>query len=139
MMKCTLCSFRYDEQEAQKSCSSCLVTKGCRPIRCPRCGFETPPEPKWLKTIRDRFSRSHFCLTDLPLHHESEVVSIQTNDPKKLQKLIAFGLFPGVKLTLIQKFPSYTFQMRHSQFVVDRELAECICVRRRDEFFGANS
>lgn len=139
MMKCALCGFCYSEQEAQKSCSHCLVTKGCKLVRCPNCGFETPPEPRWLTYIRDRFSRSHFLLTDLETNRESEIVSIQTRDPKKLQKLIALGLFPGVKLTLIQKFPSYTFQMGHSQFVVDRELAECICVGRRDEFFGANS
>lgn len=151
MMRCGLCGFRYDEKEAQKSCQSCPVTKGCRLIRCPNCGFETPPEPKWLTYIRDlyirdRFSffqgemngkkenRSHFFfLIHLPLHQIAEVTAIQTSDPKKLQKLIAIGVFPGMKLSLIQKFPSYTFQMGHSQFVIDRPLAECVLCRMNGE------
>ena len=143
-MKCSLCGFHYSEQEVQTACSACPVTKGCQLLRCPNCGYETPPEPKWLKTIRGWFSKrgqrpfsqsknhgegrekGRCPLFLLAVNQESEVTSIQTNDSKKLQKLIAIGLFPGTKLTLIQKFPSYTFQMGHSQFVIDRELAECI-------------
>ena len=144
MMKCSLCGFHYSEQEVQTACSACPVTKGCQLLRCPNCGYETPPEPKWLKTLFEKapgsfsslltfrkkapgaFSELPVSLTNLVVSQESEVTSIQTNDPKKLQKLIAIGLFPGTKLTLIQKFPSYTFQMGHSQFVIDRELAECV-------------
>lgn len=85
-------------------------------------------------------SRSHFCsLPGVSVRQQVEVSSVDTSDPKKLQKLISLGIFPGMKLTLIQKFPSYTFQIGHSQFVIDRELAECIRVRRRDEFFDVNS
>jgi Fe2+ transport system protein FeoA len=81
-------------------------------------------EKKWKKE-----NRSHFLLVDLETNRESEVVSIQTRDPKKLQKLITLGIFPGMKLALIQKFPSYIFQMGYSQFVMDKHLAECVLCR----------
>lgn len=48
-MKCTVCGFEFNEKNAQESCKSCPMMKGCKLIRCPNCGFETPPEPKWLK------------------------------------------------------------------------------------------
>jgi hypothetical protein len=33
------------------------MTKGCRLIKCPNCGYEMPPEPKWLKKILERRNR----------------------------------------------------------------------------------
>ncbi len=141
LMKCSLCGLNYDEQTAQASCQSCPVTKGCRLVRCPNCGYETPPEPRWLKTVLGTMSsllkgrgaincaptdNSPFSLIYLPLHQTAEVTSLQTRDSKKLQKLIAIGVFPGMKLALIQKFPSYVFQIGHSQFVIDHQLAESI-------------
>lgn len=51
-MKCSLCGLEFDEDKAHRACGDCLLTKGCRLIRCPNCGFETPPEPKWAKRFR---------------------------------------------------------------------------------------
>ena len=51
-MKCTLCGFEFEEDKAQPACTSCALMKGCKLIRCPNCGFETPPEPKWLKYFK---------------------------------------------------------------------------------------
>ena len=35
------------------------MTKGCRLIKCPNCGYEMPPEPKWLKKILERRNRDY--------------------------------------------------------------------------------
>ena len=51
-MKCTLCGLEFNEDNAQQACKGCLTMKGCKLIRCPRCAFEAPPEPKWLKKFR---------------------------------------------------------------------------------------
>ena len=51
-MKCGLCGHEFDQDKAEAACKGCPVMKGCRLIRCPNCGFETPPEPKWFKYFR---------------------------------------------------------------------------------------
>lgn len=51
-MKCSLCGFEFDEKKAQAGCKSCSLMKRCALIRCPNCGFETPPEPKWAKYFK---------------------------------------------------------------------------------------
>ena len=53
-MKCSLCGHEFKEEEAASACASCAIMKGCRLIKCPNCGFETPPEPKWFKNIIKR-------------------------------------------------------------------------------------
>jgi len=50
-MKCTLCGFDFAEEQAEKACQSCPIMKGCRLIKCPNCGFETPPEPRMVKIL----------------------------------------------------------------------------------------
>lgn len=56
-MKCGFCGSFFDPQEAETLCSGCPVVRDCHLIRCPRCGYETPPEPKllrWLRSFRQR-------------------------------------------------------------------------------------
>ncbi len=60
---------------------------------------------------------------------QGEVAYLKTRDRRDVQKLMALGILPGVKIRLIRRFPSYVFQLGYSQFTVDRELAEKICVR----------
>ncbi|NLF30499.1 MAG: ferrous iron transport protein A [Planctomycetes bacterium] len=44
-------------------------------------------------------------------------------------KLLAMGVLPGVTVRLLQRFPSFVFQVGRSQFTVDRELAEQVYLR----------
>jgi rubredoxin len=63
-MKCTLCGHEFsaeggsasggNESGTKVACKGCPIKKGCKLIKCPKCGFETPPEPKWLKFFRKR-------------------------------------------------------------------------------------
>lgn len=50
-----MCGLEYQESEAAPACSAC-PRKGCGMVCCPRCGYETPATPRWLKTLfgRDR-------------------------------------------------------------------------------------
>ncbi len=43
------------------------------------------------------------------------------------------GILPGAPLSLIQSFPSYVFQVRQTQFAVDKEIADAIYVRLVEE------
>jgi rubredoxin len=57
-MKCSLCGFVFDEAKAQDGCKHCPSLGACKLIRCPNCGYETPPEPKWLKTLFGKGKKS---------------------------------------------------------------------------------
>lgn len=70
-------------------------------------------------------------LSNLEVNQGGKVAYIQTKDNKKLQKLMAMGILPGMSITLIQKYPSYVLQMGHSQFAVDEDLAETVYIRKR--------
>jgi rubredoxin len=43
-MKCALCGhiFDADDPKAAGKCSNCPLSKGCKMICCPKCGYSTP-------------------------------------------------------------------------------------------------
>jgi DtxR family Mn-dependent transcriptional regulator len=47
-----------------------------------------------------------------------------------MQKLMAMGVLPGNKITLVQSFPSYIFRVGFSEFAIDSNLAREIFVRK---------
>jgi rubredoxin len=56
-MKCSLCGLKFEEEDAKRSCQGCLMSKGCGLVRCPNCGFEMAPDPKWLKKLKKKVER----------------------------------------------------------------------------------
>ncbi len=56
------------------------------------------------------------------------VAYLSTRENREIQKLMAMGILPGNQVKLIQRYPSYVFQMGYSQFTIDRDLAEKIYV-----------
>lgn len=51
-MRCAFCSLEFDERLARRSCSGCFKLGDCSMVKCPRCGYEVPPEPGWIKSIK---------------------------------------------------------------------------------------
>jgi hypothetical protein len=41
----------FDEKRSDASCGGCPMAKGCKLVKCPNCGYETPPEDNWLNNI----------------------------------------------------------------------------------------
>lgn len=68
-------------------------------------------------------------LSELAIKDKGKIAYLEAKDAKQMQKLISIGAIPGVSIMLLQKFPSYVFQIGQSQFAVDRELASSIYVR----------
>lgn len=68
-------------------------------------------------------------LSELGTNKKAEISYLQTQDRNALQKMIAMGALPKTQIALIQKFPSYVFQIGKSQFTIDKELASCMYVR----------
>jgi DtxR family Mn-dependent transcriptional regulator len=69
-------------------------------------------------------------LTEFKSGQEGEIAYIQTEDNKKMQKLMAMGVLPGNKIVLVQAFPSYIFRVGYSEFAIDANLAKEIFVRK---------
>ena len=60
-MKCGYCAYEFDPAAAEAACAGCPLTRGCHLVRCPHCGYETPPESKligWLRRWGARIKRS---------------------------------------------------------------------------------
>jgi len=50
---CTFCGHAVEEEFARERCRNCALFAGCRKVRCPRCGYESPEGApglvKWLR------------------------------------------------------------------------------------------
>lgn len=97
------------------------------PKVCPH-GKAIPPGKCCKKTAREAV-RVVSLLKNLDVGEHGTIAYLATNDPSRLNKLMAMGALPGLSITMVQKFPSFVFQIGQSQFAVDTELAEGIYVR----------
>ena len=68
-------------------------------------------------------------LSQLAPGQRGKVAYIYAPESRQLQKLVAMGILPGAPVSLIQTFPSYVFQVRQTQFAVDKEIADAIYIR----------
>ena len=148
-MKCSLCGYTFNELEASSGCASCGFSKGCDLVRCPNCGYEAAPEPKWIKRLfnkrrnnidstalesppsaaPDAPTDGIVPLTALALNGKGEVVRIVTEDRNALRKLISIGVLPKTEIVLMHKYPSFVFRIGRSVFTIDEYLASNIYVR----------
>lgn len=68
-------------------------------------------------------------LSELDVKDKGKIAYLTAKDAAQMQKLISIGAIPGSSITLMQKFPSYVFQIGHAQFAIDKGLAQAIYVR----------
>ncbi|BCS53158.1 metal-dependent transcriptional regulator [Geobacter sp. SVR] len=107
-------------------------TKVCtmlnHPVTCPH-GKPIPPG-ECCAAARAQGDLGVVPLTEFKAGQEGEIAYIQTEDNKKMQKLMAMGVLPGNKIALVQSFPSYIFRVGFSEFAIDTNLAKEIFVRK---------
>ena len=121
----------------EKSCKfEHLLHKGlddniCTLLGHPRtCPHGRPiPEGICCRNIKKMPQKIIMSLAELTVNAKARIAYLRTEDRSALQKAIAIGALPGAEIHLIQKFPSYVFQLGKSQFAVDKELALQIYVR----------
>lgn len=63
-------------------------------------------------------------LTNLQPGEQGWIYSLTISEPHKLRKLMALGVYPGLPIRLLQKFPAYVFQVGFTQVAVDQEIAQ---------------
>lgn len=98
------------------------------PKICPH-GKPIPPGKCCLEKKKKKSLKIVAPLADLEVKDKGQIAYLQAKDTNQMQKLISIGAIPGLAITLLQKFPSYVFQIGESQFAVDKELAQAIYVR----------
>ena len=105
-----------------------LCTMLNHPETCPH-GKPIPPGDCCLEARRSG-DLGVVPLTECKSGQEGEIAYIQTDDSKKMQKLMAMGVLPGNRILLTQAFPSYIFKVGFSEFAIDTALAREIFVRK---------
>jgi len=107
-------------------------TKVCtmlnHPVTCPH--GKPIPQGDCCEEARKSGDLGVVPLTELKSGEEGDIAYIQTEDSKKMQKLMAMGVLPGNRISLLQAFPSYIFRVGFSEFAIDSAMAREIFVRR---------
>lgn len=120
----TSCRF---EHMLHKGLDDNICTLLGHPKTCPH--GKSVPEGSCCKDAKRVPRKLIMPLSELDINKNARVSHLQTRDHGAIQKIIAIGALPNTDIKLIQKFPSYVFQIGKSQFAIDKELASCIYVR----------
>ena len=86
------------------------------------------PQGKCCKERKRKLESLVMPLSELRKGQGGKIAYIHTNDRAMLRKVMAMGALPGLSIALVQRFPSYVFQIGESQFAIDKNMAEQIQV-----------
>ena len=86
------------------------------------------PQGKCCKDRKRKTESLVMPLSELQKGQRGKIAYIHTDDRTMLRKIMAMGALPGLSITLVQRFPSYVFQIGESQFAADKNVADQIQV-----------
>jgi Fe2+ transport system protein FeoA len=61
------------------------------------------------------------------------IVRVDGGDGERADRLVALGVTPGARVTVLQTFPGVVFQCDQTELAVEREVAGAILVRTTEE------
>ena len=97
------------------------------PHFCPH-GSPIPPGP-CCEEKRDSSIRIVSPLAELKEGDRGTIAYLHTGQKKRLERLLAMGVLPGLPIQVLHRFPSYVFRVGETQIAVDDDLAKHIYVR----------
>lgn len=118
------CSFEHALYEGLEEAVCTLLG---HPRFCPH-GGEIPPG-RCCEEARKAGIRLVVPLSEMRPGEEGHIAYIQAANTAVMQKLMAMGVLPGEPIRLIRRFPSFVFEVHHTQYAVDTSVADCIYVR----------
>jgi DtxR family Mn-dependent transcriptional regulator len=104
----------------------------CTLLGHPRqCPHGSPiPEGECCRQTRRQVASLVFPLTELPAGESARITYINTTHHPRLMKLFAFGVTPGSRIKVLQKYPSYIIQSDCTELALEEAVAQDIHVRR---------
>ncbi|UGV40238.1 metal-dependent transcriptional regulator [Methanococcoides orientis] len=91
------------------------------------------PEGECCKKAKEEIEHVVASLSSLKNGQSGKIAYFNMREEEKMQKMLAMGVLPGIPVNLVQSYPSYVFDLNHTRYAVDREIADSIYVRiKRD-------
>jgi Fe2+ transport system protein FeoA len=137
-MRCPLCSYEF-EPTAMNCHSSCAFNESCGIICCPTCGYQMPDERKsplaaMLRRILARRQKQPLTeerirpLSSIQPGQSAKVVTIQSSNHARVERLHILGLADGASVTLEQNRPTFVLRAGFTELSLEREIADEILV-----------
>ncbi len=67
-------------------------------------------------------------LGELPVGAQARLVGYDSLNERELQRLVAYGLVPGVRVTLLQRVPAYILKIHETELALEHTVAKAIYV-----------
>ena len=96
------------------------------PKSCPH--GKAIPDGRCCKDRKRKAESLVMPLSELQKGQKGKIAYLHTHDRTMLKKIMAMGALPGLSIALVQRFPSYVFQVGESQFAIDKSVADQIQV-----------
>ena len=81
------------------------------------------------KTPRAERRGGSVPLTTLLVYETGVVVGVRTTADGRVDRLLALGVTPGARVTMLQRFPGIVFLCDQTELAVERAVADTILVR----------
>jgi DtxR family Mn-dependent transcriptional regulator len=109
-----------------------LDDKVCTFLGHPRvCPHGHPiPEGDCCRTASRTVNPAITSLAQVRAGESGTIAYLATHESGDLQKFLAMGVHPGDPITVVRQTPSIVFRCGHSQFAIDRHMADQVYVRR---------
>lgn len=138
-MRCQLCAYEFDETQLRCH-TSCPFNEHCAVICCPNCGYQVVDDSKsrLAEMVRrllqsrvgaKRSARPACCpLNQLNVGEAGKLISIESVKSNRVERLQIFGLIPGSRLVLKQRYPEFILEVGHTELTIERDVAAEILV-----------
>ena len=85
-----------------------------------------------MSSMRLAFSSDVFALSSLTEGAGGIVVEVRAHAAGRVDRLMALGVTPGARITMLQRFPGVVFLCDQTELAVERGVADAIFVRDRE-------
>jgi DtxR family transcriptional regulator, Mn-dependent transcriptional regulator len=81
------------------------------------------------KPVRTRSRERTVPLTAMAEGAVGVVVDVRATSEGRADRLLAMGVTPGARVTMLQRFPGIVFLCDQTELAVERAVADAICIR----------
>ncbi|MFP3853371.1 MAG: ferrous iron transport protein A [Anaerolineales bacterium] len=147
--ECPLCGTSYDIS-ARIACSTCPIGRDCQMVCCPNCGHTTidPSQSKLANWVGNLFGQpaekqarrtlelemvEAIRLSQIKVGEKALILDMNGLPEQRKRHLSAYGVTPGVEVTIRQQTPLTIFEVDHTELALEEKLAASILVQPASE------